>query len=97
MHRRKGSLSRNERARTNFFVGLSAAPGDVRNQTNRSANRVVGGEASDYTPQSVWLRVLELRRDVAQPGSAPEWGSGGRGFKSRRPDSSKSKHRWHLR
>src|SRR6266545_5282921 len=25
-------------------------------------------------------------RDVAQPGSAPEWGSGGRGFKSRRPD-----------
>ena len=26
------------------------------------------------------------RRDVAQPGSAPEWGSGGRGFKSRRPD-----------
>jgi hypothetical protein len=27
-----------------------------------------------------------VRRDVAQPGSAPEWGSGGRGFKSRRPD-----------
>jgi hypothetical protein len=26
-------------------------------------------------------------RDVAQPGSAPEWGSGGRGFESRRPDS----------
>ncbi len=25
-------------------------------------------------------------RDVAQPGSAPEWGSGGRGFESRRPD-----------
>ena len=25
-------------------------------------------------------------RDVAQSGSAPEWGSGGRGFKSRRPD-----------
>ena len=25
-------------------------------------------------------------RDVAQPGSAPEWGSGGREFKSRRPD-----------
>src|SRR5207244_6855476 len=28
-------------------------------------------------------------RDVAQSGSAPEWGSGGRGFKSRRPDWSK--------
>jgi hypothetical protein len=25
-------------------------------------------------------------RDVAQSGSAPEWGSGGREFKSRRPD-----------
>ena len=26
------------------------------------------------------------RRGVAQPGSAPEWGSGGRRFKSARPD-----------
>jgi hypothetical protein len=26
---------------------------------------------------------------VAQPGSVPEWGSGGRGFKSRRPDLEK--------
>src|SRR5690606_592257 len=25
-------------------------------------------------------------RDVAQPGSAPAWGAGGRGFKSRHPD-----------
>src|SRR5438093_1407117 len=30
-------------------------------------------------------------RDVAQSGSAPEWGSGGRGFKSRRPDSTASR------
>ena len=28
---------------------------------------------------------------MAQPGSAPEWGSGGRGFKSRRPDSPRPK------
>src|SRR6185437_6741468 len=34
-------------------------------------------------PSGEWA----FRRDVAQPGSAPEWGSGGRGFKSRRPDS----------
>ena len=27
------------------------------------------------------------KRDVAQLGSAPLWGSGGRGFKSRRSDS----------
>ena len=26
------------------------------------------------------------RRGVAQPGSAPQWGCGGRGFKSLRPD-----------
>src|SRR5690606_29542207 len=31
-----------------------------------------------------------VRRDVAQPGSAPEWGSGGREFESRRPDQSKA-------
>src|SRR3979411_1546519 len=36
--------------------------------------------------QSVSLLVFERKRDVAQPGSAPEWGSGGRGFKSRRPE-----------
>ncbi len=31
-------------------------------------------------------RDRSCRRDVAQSGSAPEWGSGGRGFESRRPD-----------
>ena len=35
-----------------------------------------------------------LRRDVAQSGSAPEWGSGGRGFKSRRPDFTPSQRCW---
>ncbi len=29
---------------------------------------------------------LPVRRDVAQPGSALQWGCRGRGFKSRRPD-----------
>ena len=51
---------------------------------------VVADAASHYTPQSVSLAVFERKRDVAQPGSAPEWGSGGRGFKSRRPDCCKS-------
>ena len=31
-------------------------------------------------------RFLGLVRDVAQPGSAPAWGVGGRRFKSGRPD-----------
>ena len=29
---------------------------------------------------------FQIDRDVAQPGSAPDWGSGGRGFESRHPD-----------
>ena len=35
---------------------------------------------------SVCSRVWIPRRDVAQPGSAPEWGSGGRRFESCHPD-----------
>ena len=35
--------------------------------------------------------VFKQGRDVAQSGSAPEWGSGGRGFESRRPDHDNSK------
>ena len=32
------------------------------------------------------LTEAKTRRGVAQPGSAPEWGSGGRRFKSVHPD-----------
>ncbi len=32
------------------------------------------------------LRIFFVSRSVAQPGSAPEWGSGGPGFKSPRSD-----------
>ena len=32
------------------------------------------------------LVITLKKRDVAQLGSAPLWGSGGRGFKSRRSD-----------
>src|SRR6266446_1606899 len=40
---------------------------------------------------------LPLRRGVAQLGSAPDWGSGGRGFKSPLPDQCPvSGHRGHL-
>ena len=37
------------------------------------------------------------RRDVAQLGSAPEWGSGGRRFESGRPDCEKGLPRLRLR
>ena len=39
-----------------------------------------------YLQPSVCGLLAGPQRDVAQSGSAPEWGSGGRGFKSRRPD-----------
>src|SRR6266550_1844080 len=41
--------------------------------------------ASRFLATGFWCGV-GLERDVAQSGSAPEWGSGGRGFKSRRPE-----------
>ncbi len=45
------------------------------------------GCGTDYVWGPRGSRVAGCRfRDVAQSGSAPEWGSGGRGFKSRRPD-----------
>ena len=33
-----------------------------------------------------YASISDESRDVAQPGSAPEWGSGGRRFKSAHPD-----------
>src|SRR5690606_14790906 len=47
------------------------------------ALRATGELQSAFAPYGV-------RRDVAQPGSAPEWGSGGREFESRRPDQQQS-------
>ena len=39
-----------------------------------------------HLPNSIRLVILDLARGVAQPGSALEWGSSGRRFKSSRPD-----------
>ena len=47
---------------------------------------VDGGRVWGYTSALLLPRRIGERRDVAQSGSAPEWGSGGRGFESRRPD-----------
>jgi hypothetical protein len=38
------------------------------------------------TGKDIAVKSRTKIRDVAQSGSAPEWGSGGREFKSRRPD-----------
>src|SRR2546426_2158398 len=48
------------------------------------------GGGSRSSASRLWAPWRLAFRDVAQSGSAPEWGSGGRGFKSRRPDCSKN-------
>jgi hypothetical protein len=46
-----------------------------------------GAEGAGVVLRSVYACAsMSLGRGVAQSGSAPEWGSGGRWFKSSRPD-----------
>src|SRR5437867_1024435 len=69
-------------------VALVASLGDSPARSGRSRVAFVeNGRAAGYLICPSSRRVVRGRRDVAQSGSAPEWGSGGRGFKSRRPDS----------
>ena len=44
------------------------------------------------TPSSEIIEQLKVNRGVAQSGSAPHWGCGGRRFKSCRPDQIKKAH-----
>src|SRR5512146_85193 len=68
--------------------------GTVENTRGRVGEQGACGLASvAFTSAAVYLHTSPRGaasarggRDVAQSGSAPEWGSGGRGFKSRRPD-----------
>ena len=64
--------------------GLTTAP------KPRARRRQAGAEQEEPTrTSSVRLRrpaQTRMKRDVAQPGSAPDWGSGGRWFESSHPD-----------
>jgi hypothetical protein len=58
----------------------------------RSYDRLTSGQHAGRISLRSGSVVENLeRRGVAQPGSAPEWGSGGRRFKSSRPDSLQSR------
>ena len=62
--------------------GLGDAPSAVREPVKGSADH-----SHAETTQAAQCPVITcIRRGVAQLGSAPLWGSGGRGFKSRRSD-----------
>ena len=57
----------------------------------RGGARRGAGEAGPGCVSAAGDARLPPRRGVAQPGSAPEWGSGGRAFESLRPDQ-RSEH-----
>ena len=51
----------------------------------RNLEKELNGNHQKFKPKGKRYDNLKIR-DVAQLGSAPLWGSGGRGFKSRRSD-----------
>ena len=62
----------------------------VRNGKRPASAKVVSKMVSNGKQNIVDTYIInsynERKRGVAQPGSAPEWGSGGRRFKSDHPD-----------
>src|SRR5690606_7522755 len=75
--------------------GRGGGPGRGASRGGDSFGLGVVMEARRYLPPRASTApdpdryTLQPSRAVAQLGSAPEWGSGGRGFKSRRPDQIK--------
>src|SRR5918992_4572583 len=62
---------------------------DMPDARNMSRTSSFARNAKDSTEHAAGnrSRIKDLQeRDVAQPGSAPDWGSGGRGFESCHPD-----------
>ena len=67
-------------------IGVSASYlSQVKNGIRSPSEKLLRSHAY-ATLLSKSVKQKENRRGVAQPGSAPEWGSGGRRFKSGRPD-----------
>ena len=60
-------------------------PARIPNPESRIPN-AAPARHSKSPPVLIYFLLPRPGRDVAQPGSAPEWGSGGREFESRRPD-----------
>ncbi len=58
--------------------------GEVHQRARDHAYSCVGGHYQNW--KTAYVRDEVPLRDVAQLGSAPEWGSGGRRFESGRPD-----------
>jgi hypothetical protein len=70
---------------SHVWIAAHALVHSCESRPNGRSELLEGGRATRLVVQS-GSAVHSGGRDVAQSGSAPEWGSGGRGFKSRRPD-----------
>ena len=67
-------------------LGVSASYlSQVKNGKRPTSERLLKSPAY-ATLLSKSVKQTKINRGVAQPGSAPEWGSGGRRFKSGHPD-----------
>ena len=59
----------------------------VREELLLARDILVGDDLRVFSPFVSYLTfIMLMKRGVAQPGSAPHWGCGGRRFKSCRPD-----------
>ena len=56
------------------------------NETGGKVTRALTTESIFQTSKSSYSKIISTGRGVAQPGSAPASGAGGRWFKSSRPD-----------
>ncbi len=67
-------------------LGVSASYLSQVKNGKRPASMMLLSSPAYATLLSKSVKHQESYRGVAQPGSAPEWGSGGRRFESGRPD-----------
>ena len=81
-----GSRRKRSRRRRRHAVRSPRGAGRRKGRSRQAGGRSQPGESAPGSLQPRSLIALGRRRDVAQPGSALDWGSRGRGFESRHPD-----------
>src|SRR4029079_12883293 len=68
------------------LIRLPAPSPATRHRARLEVNASGAAHLRDSAPRHRFAAPQVLGRGVAQPGSAPAWGAGGRWFKSSRPD-----------
>ncbi len=83
---RRGARAAPRRSPSRSPAGRVSLPGS-RPRTPRSRRAACEASSQRIYRAPAWVTSTLRARDVAQPGSAPALGAGGREFESRRPDS----------